>query len=655
MIAMRIALLCLVILAPLAPVRAADVAALLDRYCVKCHDNDEKKGGLSLESLKGFKDARPEVWTAIHEQLELGQMPPKKSSKPTAGERQTLLSWIGDSLRAGGHHVHHKLDMPNFGNFLPHERLFGVKPHPAPATPVRVWRQRPAAYRLANSIQPFSLVPGQQISDYSAIYSVDESSTEIVLRNAQQLIESWTKVELRDGELKSVAGSPSQPGLFPILHPEREPTPAQFATAMKQVFQWALDRTPSEEELASQRQLYDKASAKYGRLQGGRVALTAPLLKPEAIYRLELGAGPLDEHGRRRLNKPEILTALTHTLAEGKPPQAIQTARAKPQPSLATREEVAALVRELLDGPRPNARLLVFFDEYFDYKKAISVFKDVPQGIGGYSPNQLVRETERLITHVVSEDKDVLRTLLMTDQAFIEPRAPQSNQTPTHRIYNLPADFKHRKGPVTLSSEERAGVLTQPAWLIAHSTNFDNDPVRRGKWILEHLLGGTVPEVPVTVDAVVSRDQTRTLRDRLETVRTDAYCWKCHQQMNQLGMPFENFDQFGRYRLRELDGPVDTTGAIVTTGPVFDFSEKSLEGAVSNPIELIHRLAKSKRTQEVFVRYAFRFFLGRNETVRDAKTLQEANEAYTASGGSMKALVVSLLSSDSFLYRAQEL
>jgi hypothetical protein len=121
--------------------------------------------------------------------------------------------------------------------------------------------------------------------------------------------------------------------------------------------------------------------------------------------------------------------------------------------------------------------------------------------------------------------------------------------------------------------------------------------------------------------------------------------------MNQLGLPFENYDQFGRFRLRELDGLVDTTGAIVTEGPIFDVGDKGLEGSVANPLELIQRLAKSKRTQEVFVRYAFRFFLGRNETVRDAKTLQEASEAYTASGGSMKALVVSLLSSDSFLYR----
>ncbi len=637
----------------LTPVRAADVGAFLDRYCVKCHDNEEKKGGLSLEAIKGFKDGRAELWSAVFEQIELGQMPPKKSSQPTAGERQAILSAIEEPLRAGGHHVHHKLEWPNFGNFLRHELLFEGTPHPAPATRMRVWRQRPSAYRTgAAGIQPFSLVPGQQISDYSAIYAVDESSTEIILRNAEQLIESWTRVELRNGELKPLAGGATQPVFLPILHPEREPSAQQFTAAVGQVFGWALDRTPTAEEVGELRKLYDKAAATYGRLQAGRVALTAPLLKPEAVYRLELGAGPLDEHGRRRLSESEILGALTQTLFEGRPPQVIQTARAKGAAELATSGGVAAMVRELLEGPRPNARLLVFFDEYFDYKKAVGVFKDVPSGIGGFDRSRLVRETERLITSIVAEDRDVLRRLLTTDRAFVEPLA--GNVFSTQRIYNLPADFKVPKGPVTLSSEERAGVLTQPAWLVAHSTNFDNDRVRRGKWSLEHLLGGTVPDVPVTVDAVVSRDQTKTLRERFEHIRNDAYCWRCHQQMNQLGMPFENYDQFGRFRLRDLDGPVDTTGALVTSGPVFDIGDKSLEGAVGSPIELIHRLANSTRTQEVFVRYAFRFFLGRNETVRDAKTLREANAAYSNSGGSMKALVVSLLSSDSFLYRSFE-
>ena len=71
------------------------------------------------------------------------------------------------------------------------------------------------------------------------------------------------------------------------------------------------------------------------------------------------------------------------------------------------------------------------------------------------------------------------------------------------------------------------------------------------------------------------------------------------------------------------------------------------------PFELIDRLASSTHCEQVFVRYVFRFFLGRNETLGDAKSLQEAHKAYVGNDGSMEALVISLLSSDSFLYRAK--
>lgn len=43
--------------------------------------------------------------------------------------------------------------------------------------------------------------------------------------------------------------------------------------------------------------------------------------------------------------------------------------------------------------------------------------------------------------------------------------------------------------------------------------------------------------------------------------------------------------------------------------------------------------------------------MGRNETLDDSPTLIAADKAYVDSGGSMKALVVSLVTSDSFLYR----
>jgi hypothetical protein len=108
------------------------------------------------------------------------------------------------------------------------------------------------------------------------------------------------------------------------------------------------------------------------------------------------------------------------------------------------------------------------------------------------------------------------------------------------------------------------------------------------------------------------------------------------------------FDHFGQYRTKELGKPVDTRGEIVGSG------EAKLDGKVLNALEMIRRLAESERVHQVFVRHAFRYWMGRNETLEDAPTLQAAYRAYVKSDGSMKALIESLLTSESFLYRRPE-
>ena len=637
----------LVVLVATARLVAAELPpALLARHCGECHAGGAQEGGLSLDGVKAFADASPDVWSAVHEKLQLGLMPPPEAERLPDEDRARLVEWIADAMRAAGKRVSDKLEWPNYGNYVPHDPLFRGPCHPAPATRVRLWRQRPENHRTGGGVQPFAMLPGQQISDYAAIYVVDESAVEIVLRNAEQLVERWTAVEEKDGKL--VASQGTQAHLLSILQPEPEPTPAQFAQCVNWAFHQAIGRHATAAELEGVRKMYDTSASAHGRLRAGRAVLMAPLLLPEAVYRLELGAGELDEHGRRRLSKEEILLALRQTLFSGNTwLPAIENAR-KPDATLATREEVASLVQVLLDSTTPeqpvNARILEFFDEFFAYRKAQDVFKEVPSNVK-FSIGALIEDTRRLIRAIVARDRDVLRRLLTTNKTYILAPTQPHQSPPPHAIYNLPADFKWRRDLVDLAAEERAGILTQPAWLVAHSGNFDNDPVRRGKWVLEHLLGGTVPDLPVTVCAVVPEDHAKTLRERFAVVSDDSYCWKCHRQMNQLGMPFEAYDHFGRYRLRELDRPVDSSGSVVDSG------DPQLDGEVTHPVELIRRLAESNRTREVFVRYAFRYFLGRNETLRDAKTLRDADEAYTKGGGSMKALVVSLLSSDSYLYR----
>ncbi|MBT7909638.1 MAG: DUF1585 domain-containing protein, partial [Verrucomicrobia bacterium] len=127
-----------------------------------------------------------------------------------------------------------------------------------------------------------------------------------------------------------------------------------------------------------------------------------------------------------------------------------------------------------------------------------------------------------------------------------------------------------------------------------------------------------------------------------------AYCWTCHRKMDPLGLPFEMYNHAGLYRETELNKPVDTTGEIIDSG------NPALDGKVANAIEMIERLAESKKAEQVFVRYAFRFWMGRNETLNDSHVLQDAYHAYRNNGGSIKSLLISLVTSDAFLYRKAE-
>ena len=217
----------------------------------------------------------------------------------------------------------------------------------------------------------------------------------------------------------------------------------------------------------------------------------------------------------------------------------------------------------------------------------------------------------------------------------------------------------------------RKGILTHPAWLIAHAQNQETDPIHRGKWVREKLLAGTIPDLPITVDAVIPEDHHKTLRQRISAKTQNEYCWKCHQHMNPLGLTFEIYDDFGRYRTQErLEYPenlvekVKDKGAdhedlrdIYKTLPVESkgflegTGDNSLDGEVTDAIDLIDRLSKSERVRQSMVRYAFRYFMGRNEMLSDSKTLIDADRAYVNSGGSFDELVVSLLTSDSFIYR----
>jgi hypothetical protein len=237
--------------------------------------------------------------------------------------------------------------------------------------------------------------------------------------------------------------------------------------------------------------------------------------------------------------------------------------------------------------------------------------------------------------------------------------------------------------PFKLPADQRAGILTHPAWMVAHSLNDETDPIHRGIWVYEKLLAGVIADVPPDVDAKVPEDRHKTLRQRLSLLR-DKACWKCHHKINPLGEAFESYDDFGRFRTRhyfdenkEIDTRVAkhvpdengvdqvrrfhpdklvaegkyTTRPVNATGSFDGLGVPELSGNFNGAVEMINKIAKTDRARQSIIRHLFRYLLGRNEMLSDSQTLIDADRAYLKSGGSFKAVVVSLLSSDSFLYR----
>ena len=497
------------------------------------------------------------------------------------------------------------------------------------------------------------------------------------------------------------------------LMKEESVTDERLRSAVDFLFEALTFRPPARSESDAYITLVKQSIEKLGPKDGVVLGLSSIFLDRDALFRPELvDSGEADPHGRVMLQDWELGLAVNHALRYIKPDDELRKAIAEGR--MRTRSDVKREVERMLaDDTIRKPRVLQFFRDYFDYDLGGYICKDAKalaetgvtnRGEAHYRAMfDATASTDRLIEIILDEDKDVLKQLLTTDKVvatnadriYFGRRRTQAEKAAAQREAaelearnagvpeNELSQAKDKKkrdnvnydvaeadlsGPniyarvsrrsfgngsmqperilATAPKGERLGILTHPSWLVSHSDAMDNHAIRRGRWIRERLLGGGIPDVPITVDAMLPDEPKHTLRERMRVTREE-YCWTCHKKMDPLGLPFEMYNHAGVVRLTELDKPVDTSGAIIDSG------DAGLDGKVDNAIEMIRKLAASQRAEQVFVRHAFRFWMGRNETLNDAPVLQAAYRAYKDHGGSMKALLVSLLTSDAFLYRTK--
>jgi hypothetical protein len=197
-------------------------------------------------------------------------------------------------------------------------------------------------------------------------------------------------------------------------------------------------------------------------------------------------------------------------------------------------------------------------------------------------------------------------------------------------------------------------VLTHPAWLTAHGDNFQDDPslVHRGKWVRENLFCETVPglELVMVAAAVGASSPNVSARERLDAA-TDANptCLGCHALMNPLGYPFEMYNHAGFVRTYDKLDANGMQHAPDATSTIANSPDPALNVAIQNAVDFAQRLGSSPYARRCFIRQAFRYFMGRDETMADQCTLTAMETALD--DGSFFDMLGVLASSDSVLYR----
>ena len=189
----------------------------------------------------------------------------------------------------------------------------------------------------------------------------------------------------------------------------------------------------------------------------------------------------------------------------------------------------------------------------------------------------------------------------------------------------------------------RGGVLTMGSVMAVTSNPTRTSPVKRGKWILENILGAPAPPPPPDIPALEEAGKTiaghePTMRETLAAHRASPLCASCHDRMDPLGLALENFDAFGVVRLADLGQPIDASGKL-STGESFKDIRDLKHILVTDHREEFYRCLTEK-----LLTYA----LGRGMEYYDAPAVDKIVENLDHNDGRFSSLLTGVIESAAF-------
>jgi hypothetical protein len=150
--------------------------------------------------------------------------------------------------------------------------------------------------------------------------------------------------------------------------------------------------------------------------------------------------------------------------------------------------------------------------------------------------------------------------------------------------------------------------------------------VPRGVFVLHEMLCtpplSPPPNVPPQEPVSTATAHHLTTRERFNIHLSQKFCNDCHSTIDGVGFGFEQFDGMGVYRTTENGSPVDTSGNLVGT---------DVDGAFVGVAQLEQKLAGSQEVVACFVKQAYRYAMGREESPAAKEVLGAMQSAFTAS------------------------
>lgn len=245
------------------------------------------------------------------------------------------------------------------------------------------------------------------------------------------------------------------------------------------------------------------------------------------------------------------------------------------------------------------------------------------------------RETESVFSYVLHDDRNLLE-LLNSDYTFVDERLA--------KFYDLTNVVGEEMRRVTLPPDSpRGGILTEGTVLVVTSNPTRTSPVKRGKFILDNILGipplPPPPNIPPLEDAINGlTNHVPTLRETLAVHRENPLCASCHNQMDPFGLALENFNAMGVWRSQEFAEPIDVSGTLVT-GETFSDVRQLKQILIKNHAEDFYRTLVEK-----MLAYA----LGRGLDYYDVETVDQIVARIEKSGGRPSALLAGIIESAPF-------